>query len=219
MAEKEMANPTIRIETREQLLYTLTEAAEIEHNLMCCYLYAAFSMKTGEDEGLNAEQSEAVKRWRQSIVHVAVDEMTHLALVSNLMVAIGGAPHFGRPNFPITPGYHPAGVQVDLAPFNADTLQHFVYLERPEGSDEVDGDGFASALAYHCELGSAQRLMPSGQDYETVGELYHAVAQGLAHLCERDGEDCIFVGGTERQALHPCAPLSHRRAAYFFGEC
>ncbi len=33
----------VRIGTREQLLYTLTEVAEIEHNLMCCYLYAGSS--------------------------------------------------------------------------------------------------------------------------------------------------------------------------------
>ena len=32
---------------REQLLHTLYEAAELEHNLMCTYLYAAFSLKRG----------------------------------------------------------------------------------------------------------------------------------------------------------------------------
>ncbi len=30
---------------REQLIHVLTEAAEIEHNLLCSYLYAAFSLK------------------------------------------------------------------------------------------------------------------------------------------------------------------------------
>ena len=29
--------------TREQLIHALYEAAELEHNLMCTYLYAAFS--------------------------------------------------------------------------------------------------------------------------------------------------------------------------------
>ena len=38
------------INSREQLLSTLAEAAEIEHNLMCCYLYAAFSLKRGLEE-------------------------------------------------------------------------------------------------------------------------------------------------------------------------
>ena len=31
--------------TREQLIHALYEAAELEHNLMCTYLYAAFSLK------------------------------------------------------------------------------------------------------------------------------------------------------------------------------
>jgi hypothetical protein len=40
------------VPSRERLLYLLTEAAEIEHNLMCCYLYAAFSLRTDAGEGL-----------------------------------------------------------------------------------------------------------------------------------------------------------------------
>jgi len=39
--------PRIRIETREELIYLLAEAAAIEHNLMCTYLYAAWSLKRG----------------------------------------------------------------------------------------------------------------------------------------------------------------------------
>jgi len=30
--------------SREQLIHSLYEAAELEHNLMCTYLYAAFSL-------------------------------------------------------------------------------------------------------------------------------------------------------------------------------
>jgi CDGSH-type Zn-finger protein/uncharacterized Fe-S cluster protein YjdI len=197
MAEKQ--GYEIKIETREQLLYTLTEAAEIEHNLMCCYLYAAFSMKSDESEGLTADQLQAVTRWRRAITSVAVEEMGHLALVSNLMCAIGGAAHFGRPNFPITPGYHPAGMQVLLAPFDRETIQHFVYLERPEGVEERFGKGFEPQGNYRRSLGAEHKLMPSRQDYETVGELYHALAQGLKHIAGRDGEAALFVGGTGGQ--------------------
>ena len=32
---------------RERLVHLLTEAAEIERNLLCSYLYAAFSLKRG----------------------------------------------------------------------------------------------------------------------------------------------------------------------------
>jgi hypothetical protein len=42
-------NPTTEAPpSREQLLYWLHEAAEIEHQLMCCYLYAAFSLKRSD---------------------------------------------------------------------------------------------------------------------------------------------------------------------------
>lgn len=40
-----MAPKTIEIESREPLLSTLAEAAELEHNLLCLYLYAVFSLK------------------------------------------------------------------------------------------------------------------------------------------------------------------------------
>ena len=33
----------VRIENRAQMLYLLTEAAELEHGIMCCYLFTAAS--------------------------------------------------------------------------------------------------------------------------------------------------------------------------------
>src|SRR5262249_41859545 len=81
------------IEHREALIYMLCEAAELEHGIMCQYLFAAFSLKQRDDEGLTADEVEAVRRWRQVIAHVATEEMLHLALVQNLLSAIGAAPH------------------------------------------------------------------------------------------------------------------------------
>jgi len=91
------------IEHREALYYMLCEAAELEHGIMCQYLYAAFSLKQSEAEGLSPEEAQAVQRWRKHISHIATQEMLHLSLVQNLLSAIGGAPHLSRPNFP-----HPA---------------------------------------------------------------------------------------------------------------
>ena len=51
--------------SREQALHALYEAAELEHNLMCTYLYAAFSLRDGEAEGLSAAEAAAVARWRR----------------------------------------------------------------------------------------------------------------------------------------------------------
>src|SRR5436309_12434837 len=87
------------IEHREALIYMLCEAAELEHGIMCQYLYAAFSLKQSQDEGLTKEEAEAANRWRQHISHIAAQEMLHLSLVQNLLSAIGAAPHLSRPNF------------------------------------------------------------------------------------------------------------------------
>src|SRR5215472_13679232 len=88
----------IVIERREELVYMLREAAELEHGLMCEYLFAAFSLKTHVDSGLNANQLEAVNRWRSVIMEVAVQEMLHLALACNMLSSLGASPHLTRPN-------------------------------------------------------------------------------------------------------------------------
>ncbi len=196
----------IRVRTREDVLYLLAEAAEIEHNLMCCYLYAAFSLKRPGEEGLSPTEADAVARWRSVIMGVATEEMTHLTLASNLTAALGGRPHFGRPNFPVAPGYHPAGIVVRLTPFNMDTLDHFIFLERPEGSDIQDSPAFASGLSY--ERAVAKRLvMPSAQDFATVGHFYRGIRDGLDHLAATIGEKALFVCPASHQVGPAVAPL------------
>ena len=179
--------------TRERALHALYEAAELEHNLMCTYLYAAFSLKDGEVDGLSPDEAAAVKRWRGVLINVAVEEMGHLAAVWNITSALGGAPRFGRGNFPIDPGYLPAGIVVKLAPFNTATLQHFVFLERPNGSTERDGEGFAYERNY-IRGSDLQLLTPMGLNYDTVGDFYAALSKGLRNLVSQFGEDNTFAG-------------------------
>ena len=59
------------IEQREALIYMLCQAAELEHGIMCQYLFAGFSLKQDQAEGLTAEELDAVLRWRQVIFRVA----------------------------------------------------------------------------------------------------------------------------------------------------
>ena len=179
--------------TREQLVHMLYEAAELEHNLMCTYLYAAFSLKDGEAEGLSREEAEAVTRWRRSILDVAIEEMGHLAAVWNITAGVGGAPRFGRMNFPLDAGYLPAGIVVKLAPFNENVLQHFIFLERPNDSSEPEGEGFKPDLKFKRSP-SEPRLTPMGVDYETVGEFYGVLEKGLAIMSEKLGESALFCG-------------------------
>lgn len=201
-----MQEPEITVAHREQLAYLLSEAAEIEHGLMCCYLYAAYSLKRGVDEGLTPEELAAVDRWRLALHDIAREEMLHLALVANVATAIGVAPHLMRPNLPVSPGYHPSGVSLSLSRLDAATLDHFVYMERPEGVELADGEGFASGGGYVRTM-SAGRLMPNAQDYGTVGHLYRGILGGLRALSSRLGEAKLFCGDPSGQVDGRIFPL------------
>jgi CDGSH-type Zn-finger protein/uncharacterized Fe-S cluster protein YjdI len=208
--------------SREKLVHALYEAAELEHNLMCTYLYAAFSLKSPGDPGLTETQAEAVARWRRVILDVAIDEMGHLAAVWNVTAALGATPRFGRTNFPLDPGYLPAGVVVKLAPFNQAVLQHFIHLERPHGSVEPDGEGFAPERVF--QRGStAPRLTPMGADYATVGDFYAMIGRDLQLLANRIGESAAFCGDPALQlsaaetalpGIHPVKCLKTALAAF-----
>lgn len=190
MNDTAAASPLVQ---REVLVHALYEAAELEHNLMCTYLYAALSLRDGEAEGLSAGEAQAVRGWRQVLIGVAIEEMGHLAAVWNITAALGAAPRFGRGNFPLDPGVLPASVVVKLAPFNEDTLQHFIFLERPQDSIEAEGPGFSYERSY-VRGGSPARLTPMGLNYQTVGAFYAALGDGLRAFVDSNGERNTFDG-------------------------
>jgi CDGSH-type Zn-finger protein/truncated hemoglobin YjbI len=187
------------IEHREALIYMLCEAAELEHGIMCQYLFAAFSLKQAADEGLSEDELAATTRWRKQVSHVATQEMLHLALVQNMLSAIGAAPHLVRPNLPAPASHYPAGVQLALLPFGEQALRHFMFLERPEGMDLDDAAGLA-AIGRAAPLVSERDIVPRGQDFATIGHLYRSIEAGFAHLAELHGEDWLFVGPPRAQA-------------------
>ena len=194
-----MAEPRIVVANREDLWWLLAEASQIEQMIMCEYLFAEFGLKEGTDEGLTEEQADAVGRWRKVLHGIAVEEMLHMALVANVMSAIGAAPSFGRPNFPQTSGYFPSGVLLALVPFGEQALEHFLYLERPEGMELQDAAGFVPGAPPREPL-QADELMPRGQEFATIGHLYRGIEEGLRSLCSRVGERAVFVGSPRAQA-------------------
>src|SRR3954471_21976110 len=188
------------IEHREALIYMLCQAAELEHGIMCQYLFAAFSLKQSTGEGLTPEELEAVTRWRRTIAHVATEEMLHLALVQNVLSAIGAAPHLTRPNLPAPAHHYPVGVNLTLVPFGEPALQHFMFLERPEGM-ALEGDKGIDAPVHDAVPLIAERdIVPQLQDFATIGHLYRSIEHGLARLAEKFGERHLFVGPPRAQA-------------------
>jgi hypothetical protein len=220
-AKPTTAEPGLVIEHREALIYMICEAAELEHGLMCEYLFAALSLKDGVDEGVTEDQLAAIQRWRSTILGVAAQEMLHLALTANMLSALGASPHLSRPNLPQPARHYPASVRLALLPFGEQALRHFMYLERPEGMDLDDAEGLAAADEA-VPIMSEEEIVPRLQDFATVGHLYRSIESGFGHLVEKLGADRVFVGPPQSQVtqasfawpqLVPVTDLSSVRAA------
>jgi hypothetical protein len=189
------------LEHREALIYTLGKAAELEHLIMLQYLFAAFSLKQKVDEGLTPETLAAVDRWRNVLLSIGEQEMLHLALVQNLLTAVGAAPRFARPNFPMPAYSYPAGVRIELVPFGEAALRHFAFLERPEGMDIEDAEGFeAIEQAVALPHDEHDEIVPHLQEFDTIGQLYRSIQAGFEHLAERLGSERLFIGPARAQA-------------------
>lgn len=191
----------IVIQSREALIYTLGKAAELEHLVLCQYLFAAFSMKRDESEGLAPDAVPMVQRWRRELSHIAEQEMLHLALVQNLLTAVGAAPRLGRANFPVPVRSWPADVRMVLLPFGEVALRHFAFLERPEGMAIADVEEFAAIeKATPLPPPSEDEMAPYLPDFETIGHLYRAIENGLEQLALRMGPERLFIGPPRAQA-------------------
>jgi hypothetical protein len=166
---------------RFDILTLLSEASELEHGLACCYLYAAFSLKQDLAEGdLTWEQHQKVRLWASQILQVAAEEMFHLAQAWNLLTAIGGSPWYGRPNFPQPSSYYPLHLPLETKPFSLETLDRFIAFEHP-------ADPSQPPLPH--EPGD------EGPAFQSVGELYALIAQGIRDLPEQT----LFLGDPARQ--------------------
>jgi len=178
--------PKIRIDDREELVYMLAEAAAIEHNVMCGYFYAIWSLKRGIKDGLTEDQAKTVQAWKRAMTAVAVEEMTHLTLVGNIACAIGAAPHLSRPNFPVPFGYHPAGIDLELFGFSPALIDHAIFLERPEGVHLHDAAEFVPVAEYH-RTPSKGVIMPQDEFADTPPQLQTRKKKG------RQGVDVVLA--------------------------
>ncbi len=193
------SEPPLVVERRKELTYLLCQAAELEHALMCEYLYAAFSLRSRPGPGLRSDQMDDVERWRQVILSISAEEMLHWAIVQNLLTAVGSAPYVSRPHMPHQARGYPRGVQFRLLPFGEAALQHFVYLERPQGVVGQDAEGFEAGDAPLPPM-APEEVVPRGQQFATQGRLYRSIDAGLARLAGRMGEDRLFIGPAFHQA-------------------
>lgn len=142
----------------EAVRYLLQAAAEIEHSLLVQYLYALYSIERSVP---------AAQGWFQLLRRTAVDEMWHLMAVQNLLLAVGGTPHFdvqtGTPDATEQQVYpFPAS----LRPLSLDTLALYVAAESPP-EEFLSPEALQAARA---ALDRAKQLSPRGVNH--VGVLY-----------------------------------------------
>jgi hypothetical protein len=208
-------NPlTIELTTREDLLNTLHLAAELEHNLMCQYLFAAYSMKRSTSEGLDEVQLEKTRGWGALMTLVCRQEMEHMGLVLNLISAIGGSPNFQRPNFPQRKEmYGKLGIKSELTRFSKETIKRFQEFEAPHPAPGPDfcrtpgtatrediraqllaPQAFTHSTAQPSGLLTGRQMLLSEIGFTSVQDLYVSLALGFVTVTERIGEKNLFIG-------------------------
>ena len=160
-----------RVDTLESLREHLQWAIELEHATLPPYFCALYSL----DPSRNPEAEQVMSS-------VFVEEMIHLALAANLLNAVGGQPRLDMPKMlprhpRRMPCCHDRTLELSLIPFGAESLEMFLRLERP---------ALPGAPA-------------QGDSYETLGQFYDAVEEGLHHLSADLGEREVFCGDPARQ--------------------
>ena len=111
---------------RDEAIFFLHIAAEIEHSLMVQYLYAAYSL---DPKGAPRDLREKVQAWQHSILDIAREEMGHLVTVENLLRVIGGPLNFERESFPFRSEFYPFYFR--LEPLSHHSLAKYVVAEMP----------------------------------------------------------------------------------------
>jgi hypothetical protein len=171
---------------RARLAELLTEAAEIEHDVLCQYLFAAFSMKKTVDEGgVTLLQLETMRAWQATLMTIARQEMEHLGIVCNLLTAIGEAPYMWRANYPLSSRHYPFHFESELQPFSLESLRRFMQIEAPQPQEEA------------ARVLQANQIDPAGiDDFRSIAALYAEIERLFDEL---DPVGSLFIGPPSAQ--------------------
>ncbi|KOX34813.1 hypothetical protein ADK67_02525 [Saccharothrix sp. NRRL B-16348] len=154
------------IDSVDALFSHLYDAARLELSTIPLYLYAAYSIKTD-----NVSQWSAGPGAFRLIKSIVIEEMLHLSLVRNLIVAIGRGDHIKFqhkefvPTFPSPMLHRVPELTLKLAPLTTDLVRDvFMPLELP------------AKVGAPAESG----------EYQTIGQFYKAIFDGFQRLCGVD---------------------------------
>lgn len=163
---------------RDELIFLLHTAAEVEHSLMVQYLYALYSLKGQADfaEG-DAAHRDDVSEWAEVLRQIAREEMGHLLSVQNVLRLVGGPLNFEREDFPFRSDLYPFHFR--LEPLSATSLAKYVFAEMPAGlPDDQEVAPGVTVAQIRNEANSANDANPVNH----VGVLYGRIVEILRSL-------------------------------------
>ena len=88
---------------------------------------------------------------------------------------------------------------VRLAPFSEAVLQHFIYLERPIGSTEPDGEGFTAGVSLHARRSRDRASRPCRSTTRPSASSTRTLSADLNEFVARVGEKEAFCGDRNLQ--------------------
>jgi hypothetical protein len=164
---------------RDEVIFLLHTAAEIEHALLAQYLFLAFSLPDNR------------VLWRGKLMQIAKEEMGHLLSMQNALIALGGPLNFDRQDTPFRVFYP---FPLSLEPFSVSCLARFVLAEAP-AAEAIPADmGFDSAQVHaDAELGAAVL------DVRRIGALFDRLIELVGGL----DEAADFAQGSEAWQADP----------------
>ncbi len=191
----ETVAPMSREEVLAKLKSDLQTACEIELATIPIYLYTYYSLYRDETTGLDlTDENIFVNKVGGGIMSVAVEEMLHMSLSSNIYFSMFGespALYGHSPgNYPTPLPYHKlkeedgpegaadADVLIPLGKFGYEQLWHFLQIEYPESRDAV----------------------PKDRDWDTIGQFYSYIR---CLLCSGKLRDDDFQVGPNNYQIQP----------------
>jgi hypothetical protein len=161
-AEPSLHDPPLQ--PRDEAVFLLHAAAEVEHALMAQYLFAAYSLK--EDLDALGAPAEA-ESWRRDLLQIAREEMAHLMTVQNLLRLVGGPLNFEREDLPFRSEIYP--FRFKLEPLTKGSLAKYVCAEMPAALDDPEDPDEAEQIR---RIKQRAKEANNGEDVRHVGWLY-----------------------------------------------
>lgn len=153
---------------KDEMIFLLHTAAEIEHSLLTQYLYAMYSIS----------DSELQSEWRSTLMGIAREEMGHLMSIQNILLALGGALNLEREDHPFN-SFYPFPFR--LEPLSVQTLARYVLAEMPERNQIPDAMGFdLDAVSQDAGYPTAEAAV------NRVGALFHLLGELASELDDDD---------------------------------